>query len=60
MKHIQKQSELCPEGRDHWVVNLRDLTPNQQEVIKMGLNFAPVPTKFHLQYTIASVQEAAR
>ena len=62
MKRKQKQPELCPEGRDHWVVNLteRNLTPNQQEVLRMGLNFAPVPTKFPLQDTIASVEEAAR
>ena len=45
MKCKQKQPELRPEGRDCWVVNLteRDLT---QEVVRMGLNFAPVPTKF--------------
>ena len=62
MKRKQKQPELRPEGRDRWVVNLteRNLTPNQQEVLRMGLNFAPVPTKFPLQDTIASVEEAAR
>ena len=48
MKRKQKQPELRPEGRDRWVVNLteRDLTPNQQEVLRMGLNFAPVPPSF--------------
>ena len=62
MKRKQKQPELRPEGRDRWVINLteRNLTPNQQEVLRMGLNFAPVPTKFPLQDTIASVEEAAR
>ncbi len=44
MKRKQKQPELRPEGRDCWVVNLteRNLIPNQQEVLRMGLNFAPV------------------
>ena len=62
MKRKQKQPELCPEGRDRWVVNLtkRDLTPHQQEVLRMGLKIAPVPTKFPLQDTITNVEEAAR
>ena len=62
MKCKQKQPELRPEGCDCWVVNLidRDLTPNQQEVLRTGLNLAPVSTKFKNQDTIASVEEAAR
>ena len=57
MKLKQKQPKLRPEGCDCWVVSQpeRDLSPNQQE---KGLNFAPVPTKFLLQDTIASVEEA--
>ena len=59
MKRKQKQPELRPEGHDRWVVNLteRYLTPSQNEVLRMGLNFVPVPTKFPLQDTIASVEE---
>ena len=38
----------------------RNLTPGQEEVLKMGLNFAPVPTKFPLQDTITGIEEAAR
>ena len=62
LKRKQKQPELHPEGRDQWVVNLteRVLTLNQQEILRMGLNYAPVPTKFPLQDTIASVEELAR
>ena len=62
MKRKQKQPELHPERHDRWVINLteRNLTPSQQEVFRMGLNFAPVPTKFPLQDTIASVEEVAR
>ena len=58
----QKQPELRPEGRDRWVVNLteRVLSPSQQEVLSMGLNYAPVPTKFPLQDTIASVEKVAK
>ena len=54
-----QQPELHPEGHDRWVINLtkRILTPNQQEILRMGLNFAPVPIKFPLQDTIASVEE---
>ena len=44
MKHKQKQPELCSEARDCCVVNLtkRNLTPSQQEVLRMGLR-----TSFH-------------
>ena len=38
----------------------RNLTPGQEEVLKMGLNFAPVPTKFPLHDTITGIEEAAR
>ena len=45
-----------------WVINLSDkvLTSAQEEVLKVGLNFAPVPTKVPLQDTIVEVEEAAR
>ena len=62
MKYKQKQPEFRSEGCDCWVVNLtdRDLTPNQQEVLRTGLDLAPVSTKFKNQDTITSVEEAAR
>ena len=49
----KKKVELRPEGQAHWVVNLskQALTPSQEEVLKKGLNFAPVPTSFPLQDT---------
>ena len=57
-----KSIELRPEGQARWVVNLSDkvLTSGQEEVLKLGLNFAPVPTKFPLQDTITGVEDAAR
>ena len=58
----KKSKELRPKGHACWVVNLsgKDLTSSQEEVLKLGLNFAPVPTKFPLQDTITKVEEAAR
>ena len=42
--------------------NLTDcsLTPSQEEVLKLGLNFALAPTKFFLVDTMAAVEEGAR
>ena len=50
--------ELHPEGQARWVVNLskRALTPSQEEILKKGLNFAPLPTSFLLQDTIAGME----
>ena len=58
----KKSIELRPEGHACWVVNLsgKTLTSSQEEVLKLGLNFAPVPTKYPLQDTITGVEEAAR
>ena len=58
----RKSIELRPEGHTCWVVNLsgKTLTSSQEELLKLGLNFAPVPTKYLLQDTIAGVEEAAR
>ena len=57
-----KKAELRPEGQARWVVNLskRALTSYQEDVLKKGFNFAPVPTNFLLQDTIAGMEEAAR
>ena len=33
---------------------------SQEEILKKGLNFAPVPTTFLLQDTIAGMEEVAR
>ena len=62
-KHKQKQPELRPEGRDRWVVNLHDRESSlthPARSLSMGLNYAPVPTKFPPQDTIASVEEVAK
>ena len=44
----KKKLELHPEAKARWVINLsmRNLTPSQEEILKMGLNFTLVPTKF--------------
>ena len=58
----RKKIKLRPQGLDRWVVNLTDcsLSPSQEEVLKLGLNFAPAPTKFPLVDTMAAVEEGAR
>ena len=57
-----KQRELRPEGLERWVVNLTDraLTPAQEEVLKLRLNFAPAPSKLPLTDTMAAVESGAR
>ena len=62
LSRSKKKVELRPEGQARWVVNLskRALTSSQEEVLKKGLNFAPVPTSFPLQDIIAGTEEAAR
>ena len=62
LSRSKKKLELHPEGQACWVVNLckRNLTPSQEEMLKMGLNFAPVPMNFPLQDTIAGMEETAR
>ena len=44
------------------MVNLTDrtLTPAQEEVLKLGLNFAPGPSKLPLRDTMAAVESGAR
>ena len=60
MKCKWKQPELRPEGRNRWVINLteRDLTPNQQVVLRMGLNFAPLPTNYRISSPVLRRQQA--
>ena len=57
-----KQREVRPEGLDRWVVNLtnRTLTPAQEQVLKLGLNFAPAPSKLPLTDTMAAVESGVR
>ena len=44
------------------MVNLTDrtLTPAQEDVLKLGLNFAPAPSKLPLTDTMAAVESGAR
>ena len=62
IQHQDKKIELHPQGLDRWVVNLtnRHLTPSQEGVLKLGLNFAPAPTKFRLIDIVAAVDKGAR
>ena len=57
-----KRLELPPQEVDRWVVNLTDrsLSEPQKEVLRLGLNFAPAPTKLPLVDTIAAVEEGAQ
>ena len=60
--HRSRQRELRPEGLKRWVVNLTDrtLTPAQEDVLKLELNFAPAPSKLPLTDTMAAVESGAR
>ena len=52
-----RQWELHQEGLERWVVNLTDwtLTPAQENVLKLGLNFASAPSKLSLTDTMGEV-----
>ena len=60
--HRSRRRELRPEGLERWVVNLTDrtLTPAQEDVLKLGLNFAPAPSKLPFTDTMAAVESGAR
>ena len=57
-----KHRGLCPQGLERWVVNLTDrsVSKPQEDVLKLGLNFAPTPTKLPVVDTTAAVEEGAR
>ena len=61
-KRSVKEVNLRPEGLKKWVVNMTNhkLTPSQESVLSLGLNFAPTPRKLPLMDTVASVECAAR
>ena len=60
--HRSRRRELHSEGLERWVVNLTDrtLTPAQEDVLKLGLNFAPAPSKLPFTDTMAAVESGAR
>ena len=62
MDRRDARPELRPQGLERWVVNLKDrsLSKPQEDVLRLGLNFAPAPTKLPLVGTIAAVEEGAR
>ena len=59
MPHLSHSLRL--EGLERWVVNLTDwtLTPAQEDVLKLGLNFVPAPSKLPLTDTKATVESGA-
>ena len=63
-KNAKSDISLRPhdQGLEKWVVNKTDveLTQNQESVLKLGLNFAPVPTKLPIIDTVSAVEEGAR
>ena len=62
MDRRDKHRGLRPQGLERWVVNLTDrsLSKSQEDILKLGLNFAPAPTKLPVVDTIAAVEEKAR
>ena len=66
LKKLQKLSKkkkvvsLRPEGLEKWIVNRTNatLTKQQQEVLELGLNFAPTPNKIPIKDIAAAVEEA--
>ena len=54
--------KLGPQRLEGWVLNLMNLslTPAQEEVLRLGLNCAPVPTKLPLGDIATAVEEGAR
>ena len=60
--HRSRQWELRPEGLERWMVNLTDqtLTLAQEDMLKLGVNFAPAPSKLPLTDTMAAVESGAR
>ena len=62
MDRRNKHRRLRPQGLERWVVNLTDrsVSKPQEDVLKLGLNFAPAPTKLPVVDTIAAVEEGAR
>ena len=60
--HRSRQQELRPEGLETWMVYLtfRTLTPAQEDVLKLGLNFALSPSKLPLTDTMAAVDRGTR
>ena len=55
VNHRSRRWELRPEGLKRLVVNPTDwtLTPAQEDVLKLGLHFAPAPSKLPLTNTVA-------
>ena len=53
---------LRPQGLKKWVKNLssKTITPAQESVLKLGLNFTPAPKKLPLLDTVASIEGIAR
>ena len=62
MDRWDKHCELRPQGLERWMLNLTDRTlfKPQKDVLSLGLNFAPAPSKLTLVDTIAAVEEGAR
>ena len=60
-KHRHSAVSLRPEGLERWVVNLSDrsLSKDEEEVLRLGLNFAPAPTKLPLIEMVAALEEGA-
>ena len=54
--------DLRPEGLKKWVVNLTEhkLTRDQEDVLKLGLNFVPAPKKLPMLDIVTGIELGAR
>ena len=61
-KNTKSDISLRPQGLEKWVVTKTDveLTQDQESVLRLGLNFAPVPKKLPIIDTVSAVEEGAR
>ena len=57
----EKSINLSPKGLEKWIVNRtgRTLTTQQEEVLTMGLNYVPTPSKIPVRDIAAAVETAA-
>ena len=58
LSRSKKKTDLLPEGQARWIVNLskRILSPSQEEILKKGLKFAPVPDRSLFLSSIGSTK----
>ena len=58
---LEQDFNLRPEGISKWVVNMfsRKLSSAEEEILHLGLNFAPTPSRLPLIDIVAAIEEGA-